>query len=106
MSVNTSVKLWGTVLHDYTFHQPKSFDHWTMNTFYHGRCDVFRIEDNIGVNELMMFSFPKDNGLLLYFLEPGEDFFLASHTFFFPVSVVELDHSKNVRLKLVVNAFN
>ena len=99
LSINMSVKFWGFVLDDYAFLKVNEYQQWYQNTYYHGRCEVFKIDVNLAMNDYVTFTVAKDANALLYFLEPGEDFFLATQTFLSQATMIEIKGSMIIKLK-------
>ena len=96
-----SVKFWGKVLDDYAFLKVDEFEHWYQNTYFHGRCEVFKVDLEMAMNDYITFTVGKGKEVLVYFLEPGEDFFLSTQTFLSPSTVVDIKGSMIIKLKWV-----
>ena len=92
------MKLWGFSINDYEYTPLSKYKQKFMYTYYHGKCIMFEIYEDIPVKKYITFQTPIDEDMYLYFLQPGEEIFLTAHTFYIPPHFIELTGSKLVKL--------
>ena len=83
---------------DYSFEEIGDYEHVPVHTFYHGRCEMFRILSEVGPLDYLSFGSDKDRDFLLYLMEDGEEFFMIGGMLVNPASITTHQTTSSVKV--------
>lgn len=73
-----------------------------LYTYYRGPCKVFRIKKDVEAFESYSFILSGEQNYLMYLLDEGEEIFLSGDDYIFPVVMLNIQSSANVRIRPTV----